>query len=116
MRSLATRSVRLAGLLLLVTANAGVSPAYGQCRGQHDQLAARQNGPRYAELQQAVGSYFADRQQAEGFSGVGLHVSLSAKGPTFDVTAGSTSFANGQPICPEALFKSAALPRALPAC
>jgi D-alanyl-D-alanine carboxypeptidase len=104
MRFLATRSVRLAGLLLLVAAYAGVSPAYGQCRGQHDQLAARQNDPRYAELQQAVDSYFADRQQVEGFSGVSLHVSLSAKGPTFDVTAGSTSFENGQPICPDALF------------
>jgi D-alanyl-D-alanine carboxypeptidase len=104
MRFLATRSVRLTGLLLLVAAYAGVSPAYGQCRGQHDQLAASQNDPRYAELQQAVDSYFADRQQVEGFSGVSLHVSLSAKGPTFDVTAGSTSFENGQPICPDTLF------------
>jgi D-alanyl-D-alanine carboxypeptidase len=98
------RSLRLTGLLLLVAAYAGVNPAYGHCRGQRDQLAASQNDPRYAKLQQAVDSYFADRQQVEGFSGVSLHVSLSAKGPTFDVTAGSTSFENGQPICPDTLF------------
>jgi CubicO group peptidase (beta-lactamase class C family) len=101
MRLLASRSVTLAALALLAVTYASVGPAHSQCQNQQGQFAATQNDPRYPELQQAVDSYLAERQAVEGFSGVSLHVSLSAKGPTFDVTAGSTSLQNGQPICPD---------------
>jgi D-alanyl-D-alanine carboxypeptidase len=56
-------------------------------------------------LQQAVDTYRAEQQETEGFSGVSLHVSLSSKGPTFDVASGSTSFQDGKHICPDTLFQ-----------
>jgi D-alanyl-D-alanine carboxypeptidase len=104
-RSFIARSVTLAGLSVFVAAYAGMSPAYGQCRDQHDSLAATQTDLRYPALQQAVDAYFAERQKAEGFSGVSLHVSLSAIGPAFDVASGSTSLQDREPICPDTLFE-----------
>ncbi len=104
-RSFVTRSVTLAGLSICAAVYAGASPAHGQCRDRHDQLAASQSDPRYPALQQAVDSYFAERQQAEGFSGVSLHVSPSAQGPALDVASGSTSLQDGGPICPDTLFQ-----------
>ncbi len=109
-RTFVTRSVKLAGLSLLVAAyagagaGAGAGPAHGQCRDHHGQLVASQSDPRYPALQQAVDSYLAERQQAEGFSGVSLHVSRSAAGPSLDVAGGSTSLQDGGPICPDTLF------------
>jgi D-alanyl-D-alanine carboxypeptidase len=100
----ASRSVMLAGLSILAVAYASVSPAHSQCPKQ-DQLAATQNDPRYPALQQALDDFVAEQQEAEGFSGVSLHVSFSATGPTLDVASGSTSFQDGGPICPNTLFQ-----------
>jgi D-alanyl-D-alanine carboxypeptidase len=102
-RAFVARSIALAGLSALAAAGAG--PARAQCQGQQDQRAAAQSDPRYPALQQAVDSYRAERQQAEGFSGVSLHVSLSADGPDLDVASGSTSLQDGGPICPHALWE-----------
>jgi D-alanyl-D-alanine carboxypeptidase len=100
----ASRSVTLAGLSIFAVAYASVSPAHSQCPNQ-DQLAATQNDPRYPALQQAVDGFVAEQQEAEGFSGVSLHVSFSATGPTLDVASGSTSFQDGGPLCPNTLFQ-----------
>ena len=99
------RSVTLAGLSILAVAYASVSPAHSHCRNQQDQLAATQNDPRYPALQQALDDFVAEQQKAEGFSGVSLHVSFSATGPALDVASGSTSFQDGEPICPDTLFQ-----------
>jgi D-alanyl-D-alanine carboxypeptidase len=61
--------------------------------------------PRYRQLQRAVDAYRAQHQQTDGFSGIGLRVSLSSNGPTFDVASGSTSFQDGKPTCPDTLFQ-----------
>ena len=103
-RSFTARSVTLAGLLVFAGAAAGAGPAHGECWGQHAQPGISQSGP-YPALKQAVDTYFAQRQKAEGFSGVSLHVSLSPEGPDYDVASGSTSFLHGQPICPDTLFQ-----------
>src|SRR5262252_8635104 len=103
-RSFAARSVTLAGLLVFAGAAAGAGPAHGKCRNQHAQRGTSQSDP-YPALKQAVDAYFAQRQRAEGFSGVSVHVSLSPQGPDYDVASGSTSFLNGRPICPDTLFQ-----------
>jgi CubicO group peptidase (beta-lactamase class C family) len=103
-RSVAARSVTLAGLLVFAGVAAGAGPAHGQCLNEHAQPGTSQSGP-YPALKQAVDTYFAQRQEAEGFSGVSVHVSLSPQGPDYDVASGSTSFLNGQPICPDMLFQ-----------
>lgn len=103
-RSLIARSVALAGLSLFAATYAGTGTAHGQCRDQ-DQPAASQSDPRYPALQQAVDAYFAEQQKAQGFSGVSLHVSLSADGPALDVASGSTSLQDGGPICPHTLWQ-----------
>ena len=100
-----SRSVTLAGLSILAVAYASVSPAHSHCRNQQDQLAATQTDPRYPALQQALDDFVAEQQEAEGFSGVSLHVSFSATGPVLDVASGSTSFQDGEPICPDTLFQ-----------
>ena len=102
-RSFAARSVALAGLLVFAGVTAGAGPAHGECRNHHAQPRTSQSGP-YRALKQAVDTYFAQRQEADGFSGVSLHVSLSPQGPDYDVASGSTSFRHGQPICPDTLF------------
>src|SRR5215469_18331832 len=103
-RSFAARSVTLAGLLVFAGVAAGAGPARGECRSQHAQPGTSQSDP-YPALKQAVDTYFAQRQEAEGFSGVSVHVSLSPRGPDYDVASGSTSFLHGQPICPDTLFQ-----------
>src|SRR5690242_10117639 len=104
-RPFLARSVALAGLSITAATYAGAGPAHGQCRDQQDQIAATQADPRYPALQQAVDSYRAERQQAEGFSGVGLYVSLSEEGPNLAASAGSTSLQDGGPVCPHALWE-----------
>ena len=104
-RSFLARSVALAGLSIIAATYASTGPAHGQCRDQQDQFAATQGDPRYSALQQTVDSYLAERQRAEGFSGVGLHASLSADGPDLDVVSGSTSLQDGGPICPHTLWE-----------
>jgi D-alanyl-D-alanine carboxypeptidase len=98
---------RILGLSILVAACAGIplAQAHGQCRGQQDQHPAGWSDPRYPQLQQAVDTYRAQYQLTDGFSGISLHVSLSSKGPIFDVASGSTSFQNGKPICPDTLYQ-----------
>jgi D-alanyl-D-alanine carboxypeptidase len=56
-------------------------------------------------LQQAVDTYFAERQKVEGFSSVSLHISRSAEGPALDIASGSTSLQDGGSICPDTLFR-----------
>ena len=102
---LVMRLATLAVLSVFAVGYAGASPAHGECQRQQDQRAASHHDPRYRALKKAVDTYFAEQQSAEGFSGVSLHVSLSAKGPYFDVASGRTSFQNGQPICPDTLFQ-----------
>ena len=92
-------------LSVFAVAYAGASPAHAQCQDQHDQLAATQSDPRYTALKQAVDSYFAEQQQAEGFSAIGVHVSLSADGPYLDVASGSTSLQDGGPVCSHTLWE-----------
>ena len=115
MRPLVSHTVTLAGLSIFAIACASVSPAHGQCRDQQDQLAATQSDPRYPALQQAVDTYFAERQKAEGFSGVGLLVSLSAEKPALHITSGSTSLQDGTPICPDTLFRIASITKSFTA-
>src|SRR5262245_26246612 len=103
-RSLAARSITLGGLLVFAVVAAGAGPAHGKCWNQHAQPGTSQSDP-YPALKQAVDTYFAQRQKAEDFSGVSLHVSLSPQGPDYDVASGSTSFRHGQPICPDTLFQ-----------
>jgi D-alanyl-D-alanine carboxypeptidase len=81
-----------------------VSPAYGHCRDQEDHHAAIQSNSRYRALQRALDNV-AKRHQADGFSGISLHVSSSATGPALDIASGSTSFQDGRPICPDTLFE-----------
>jgi D-alanyl-D-alanine carboxypeptidase len=97
-------SITLAGLSILAATYAGVSPAHSHCRNQ-DQLTATQSDPRYPALQKALDSYFAERQKAEGFSGISLHVSFSATGLALNLASGSSSFQDGGPLCPDALFQ-----------
>ena len=105
MRFLASRPVTLAGLSILAVAYASESPAHSLCRKQQDQLAATRDDPRYPALQQALDSYIAMRQKAEGFSGISLHVSFSPTGPELDVASGSSSFEDGGPLCPDTPFE-----------
>ncbi|MEA2264287.1 MAG: D-alanyl-D-alanine carboxypeptidase [Acidobacteriaceae bacterium] len=102
---LALRSAMLAGMSIVALTYVSVSPAYGHCRDQEDHHAAIQSGSRYRALQRAVDNYFAQRHQADGFSGVSLHVSFSANGPAIDIASGSTSFQDGEPICPDTRFE-----------
>jgi len=101
----ASQSVTLAGLSILAVAYASMGPAHSHCRNQQEQLAATQTDPRYPALQQVLDDFVAEQQKAEGFSGVSLHVSFSATGPALDVASGSTSFQDGEPICPDTLFQ-----------
>src|SRR5262245_33584448 len=103
-RSLAARSITLGGLLVFAVVAAGAGPAHGECRNLHAQPGTSQSDP-YPALKQAVDTYFAQRQKAEGFSGVSLHVSLSPRGPDYDAASGSTSFLHGQSISPDTLFQ-----------
>ena len=103
-RFLALRPATLAGLSMVALAYVGVSPAYGHCRDRED-WGASQNKRYYPALQQAVDNYFAERHQAEGFSGISLHVSFSAAEPALDIASGSTSLQDGEPICPDTLYE-----------
>jgi len=105
LRFFASCSVTLVGLSIFAVAYASMDPAHGRCRNHQDQLAAIQSDPRYPALQKALDSYFAERQKAEGFSGISLHVSFSATGPALNVASGSTSFQDGGPLCPDTLFQ-----------
>ena len=110
MRFLASRSATLVGLSILAVAYASENPAHSRCQKQQDQLAAtpgepRYPDPRYPALQQALDNYLAMRQKAEGFSGISLHVSFSPTGPALDVASGSTSFEDGDPLCPDTPFE-----------
>jgi D-alanyl-D-alanine carboxypeptidase len=104
-RLFASCSVTLIGLSIFAVSYASSSLAHGQCRNHQDQLATTQSDPRYPALQKALDSYFAERQKAEGFSGISLHVSSSATRPALDVASGSTSFQDGRPFCPDTLFQ-----------
>ena len=104
-RSSVTRRVMFAALSIFAAAYASTSQAHDRCRGQQSQGAASLSDPRYSELQQAVDTFRAEQQATDGFSGVSVHVSLSSKGPTFDIASGSTSFQDGKPICPDTLFE-----------
>ena len=64
-RSFAARSVALAGLLVFAGVTAGAGPAHGECRNHHAQPRTSQSGP-YPALKQAVDTYFAQRQKADG--------------------------------------------------
>jgi D-alanyl-D-alanine carboxypeptidase len=88
--------------LVFAVVAAGAGPAHGECRNAPP--GTSQSDPHPA-LKQAVDAYSVLRQTAEGFSGIGLHVSLSPQGPDYDVASGSTSFRHGQPICPDTLFQ-----------
>jgi D-alanyl-D-alanine carboxypeptidase len=112
---LSLRSATLAGLSMVAFVCASVSPAYGRCRGEQDQHAAIQSDSRYRALQRAVDNYFAKRHQADGFSGISLHVSLSATGPALDIASGSTSFQDGEPICPDTPFGIASITKSFTA-
>src|ERR1700733_2073913 len=101
----ASQSVTLAGLSILAVAYASMGPAHSHCRNQQEQLAATQTDPRYPALQQALDDFVAEQQKAEGFSGVSVHVSFSGTGPTLDIASGSTSFQDGEPMCPDTLFE-----------
>jgi D-alanyl-D-alanine carboxypeptidase len=101
-RSFAARSATLAGLLVFAVAAAAAGPAHAACPNAPP--GTSQADP-YPALKQAVGAYSVLRQKAEGFSGIGMHVSLSPQGPDYDVAGGSTSFRHGQPICPDTLFQ-----------
>lgn len=102
--SFVVRTLSLAALILSV-ASASAFPVQAQCPGPQDPRAASRGDPRYAALQKALDAYRARNQRADGFSGVSLHVSLSAGGPTFDVASGLTSLQNGRSICPDTLFQ-----------
>jgi D-alanyl-D-alanine carboxypeptidase len=115
LRFLASGSVTLVGLSISAVACATLDPAHGQCRNHQDQLAAIQSDPRYPALQKALDSYFAERQKAEGFSGISLHVSFSATGPALNVASGSTSFQDGGPLCPDTLFQIASITKSFTA-
>jgi D-alanyl-D-alanine carboxypeptidase len=56
-------------------------------------------------LQQALDNYLTERQAAEGFSGISLHVSFSPTGPELDIASGGTSFEDGGPLCPDTPFE-----------
>jgi D-alanyl-D-alanine carboxypeptidase len=103
LRFLASRSVMLVGLSIFAVAY-GLSQAHGQCRNHQDQLTATQSDPPYPALQKALDSYFVERQKAEGFSGISLHVSFSA-GPALDLASGRSSFQDGESLCPDTLFQ-----------
>jgi D-alanyl-D-alanine carboxypeptidase len=105
MRFLSLRAATLAGLSIVAFAYVSVSPAFGHCRGDQEHHAAIQSDSRYRALQRAVDDYFAQRHQADVFSGVSLHVSFSATGPALDIASGSTSLQDGEPICPDTLFE-----------
>lgn len=96
-------SAGLYGLVLIVACAGG--PAHAQCRNEAGQYALNGSDPRYAALQRALDAYTADYQRKDKFSGVSLHVSLSADGPTLNVASGKTSFENGRAICPDTLFQ-----------
>jgi hypothetical protein len=110
-RSFAVRSVTLAGLLVFAVAVAGAGPAHGDCRNQHAQPGTSQSGP-YPALKQAVDTYFAQRQEVEGFSGV----SLRRKVRTMMSPAAAPHSLTGSRSVRTRCFRSAALPRASRAC
>jgi D-alanyl-D-alanine carboxypeptidase len=103
-RFLALRSATLAGLSIAFVC-ASVSPAYGHCRDEQDHHAAIQSDSRYRALQRAVDNYFAHWHQMGDFSGVSVHVSFSGTGPALDIASGSTSFQDGEPMCPDTRFE-----------
>ena len=105
LRSVTSRLVTLVGLSAFAAACGSMNPAHAQCRNQQDQLAATQSDPRYPALQAALDKYLAERQKAEGFSGISLHVSFSATGPALDLASGSSSFQDGEPLCPDTPFE-----------
>jgi D-alanyl-D-alanine carboxypeptidase len=104
-RFLALRSATLAGLSIVAFVYVSVSSAYGRCRDEQNHHAAIQSDSRYRALQQTLDDYFAQRHHADVFSGVSLHVSFSATGPTLDIASGDTSLKDGHPICPDTLFE-----------
>jgi D-alanyl-D-alanine carboxypeptidase len=112
---LSLRAATLAGLSIVAFVYVSVSPAYGRCRDEQDHHAAIQSDSRYRALQRAVDNYFANWHQADGFSGVSLHVSFSATGPALDIASGSTSFQDGEPICPDTLFGIASISKSFTA-
>jgi D-alanyl-D-alanine carboxypeptidase len=114
-RLFAARSLMLAGWCVFAAVSANVSPVHGHCPDQQDQLAAPHSDPRYPALQQAVDSYFAERQKVEGFTGVSVLVSLSAEKPALHLTSGSTALQDGQPLCPDTLFRIASITKSFTA-
>ena len=104
-RSTIARCAVFAMLSTCATGYAGATLAHDECLDRQDRFDARRSDPRYGKLQQAVDSFRAEHQKADGFSGVSMHVSLSPSGQTFDVASGSTSFHKGKPICPNTLFQ-----------
>jgi D-alanyl-D-alanine carboxypeptidase len=112
---LSLRAAILSGLSIVAFVCASVSPAYGRCRGEQDHHAAIQSDSRHRVLQRAVDNYFANWHQADGFSGVSLHVSFSATGPALDIASGSTSLQDGEPICPDTLFGIASITKSFTA-
>jgi D-alanyl-D-alanine carboxypeptidase len=104
-----------AAILIIAFVYVSVRPAYGRCRGERDDHATIQSDSRDRALQRAVDNYFATFHQAEGFSAVSLHVSLSGTGPALDISSGSTSLQDGEPICPDTLFGIASITKSFTA-
>jgi D-alanyl-D-alanine carboxypeptidase len=109
------RAATLAGLSIVAFVCVSVSPAYGRCRSEQDHHAAIQSDSHYHALQRAVDNYFANFHQADGFSGVSLHVSFSATGPALDIASGSTSLQDEEPLCPDTLFGIASISKSFTA-
>ena len=101
------RSAILVGLSIVTLASVSVRPAYGHCRDHDDddQRVKARSHRYYPALQQALDKFYAERRQADGFSGISLHVSFSANEPALDLASGSTSLHDGEPICPDTLFE-----------
>ncbi|HET6219245.1 MAG TPA: serine hydrolase domain-containing protein [Acidobacteriaceae bacterium] len=112
---LSLRAATLAGLSIVAFVCVSVSPAYGRCRSEQDHHAAIQSDSHYHALQRAVDNYFANFHQADGFSGVSLHVSFSATGPALDIASGSTSLQDEEPLCPDTLFGIASISKSFTA-
>lgn len=104
-RFLSLFRVAQTGLSMAAFVCMGVVPAYGRCRDEQDHHRAIQGDFHYRALQQAVDNYFVTRHQADGFSGISLHVSFSATEPALDIASGSTSLQDGNPICADTPFE-----------
>lgn len=77
LRSIGAWLVVLAGFSMFAAVCPGTSPAQAQCRTTNGQ-----NDPVYPALQQTLDAYLAQRHGVEHLTGVSMHISRSATGPT----------------------------------